>query len=283
MSVRQALENATLTKNESKPDDFSTLASKVPRSSPATTDTIEVHFPAEAVLAGVLFNRRRTFLGRSLSDEFGPCIVVVPAGRCLLVWKGLPPVYRDDFEYLASSAKVVFSWAPHYAGRPWPANAVRVSLREKIPEVFLYGRSPGFDSSSLLAGVIRTSESPRLIVLDHGKVRLFPRYEVLVKLPVQYPNERWLNCMDKCNDTGDAVYGGFEGGVPTLVGRTYFDGSFWPCKVVSIGCVLPGGQVRLEMVSSAQLSLIWRTAAFLGQRLHVQKDRIKSSLTSPVT
>ncbi|XP_042146065.1 uncharacterized protein LOC121835682 [Ixodes scapularis] len=214
----------------------------------ASTPPIEKRFPPEAVLAGVLFNRRRSFLGRSQDSDGGPCIVAVPAGRCVFVWKGVPPVYADDYDYLALSSKVTFFWKPHQAGEPWPANTVRVPVHTDTSpgeELFYYGRSLGFDGNSLLAGVIRASQSPRLIVLDHASVRLFPKYELLVKLPSQFPNERWLQCFERCNVTDEAVYGGFENGVPTLVGRAFYKSRFSFCKVVHTGCVLLGGQVAL--------------------------------------
>lgn len=59
-----------------------------------------------------------------------------------------------------------------------------------------------------------------------------------------YPVERWHQCQDRCNSTEGAVFGGLEGGTPTLVGRAFFDGRFSPCKVVAVGCVLPGGQLK---------------------------------------
>lgn len=57
--------------------------------------------------------------------------------------------------------------------------------------------------------------------------------------------ERWHQCQDRCNSTEGAVFGGFEAGTPTLVGRAYYDAHFSPCKVVAVGCILPGGQVAL--------------------------------------
>ncbi|KAH8039751.1 hypothetical protein HPB51_008683 [Rhipicephalus microplus] len=62
-------------------------------------------FPPEAVLAGVLFNRRRFFFGRSLDSHQGPCVVAAPQRRCLMVWQGMPPRFEDDFEYLVRMRK----------------------------------------------------------------------------------------------------------------------------------------------------------------------------------
>ncbi|XP_065308122.1 uncharacterized protein [Dermacentor albipictus] len=213
----------------------------------------QVVFPAEAVLAGLLFNRRRFFFGRSVDSHRGPCVVAAPQPRCLVVWQGMPARFEDDFEYLAHSAGVTFSWTAHQAGHPWPSNVVRLTAntasgpgrRQHRAEEFHYGRSPGFGRSSLLAGVVRLSESSKLIVIDNQRVRLFPHYELLVRNPPGYPVERWHQCQDRCNSTEGAVFGGLEGGTPTLVGRAFFDGRFSPCKVVAVGCVLPGGQVAL--------------------------------------
>ncbi|CAN7999478.1 unnamed protein product, partial [Ixodes hexagonus] len=36
--------------------------------------------------------------------------MAVPASRCVLVWKGVPPVYADEYNYLAQSSKVTFFW-----------------------------------------------------------------------------------------------------------------------------------------------------------------------------
>ncbi|XP_077508393.1 uncharacterized protein LOC144119711 [Amblyomma americanum] len=218
-------------------------------------------FPPEAVLAGVLFNRRRFFFGRSVGSPQGPCVVAAPQPRCLMVWLGMPARFEDDFEYLAHSDGVTFTWVAHQAGEPWPSNAVRLSAdtspggRDHWPRVeeFYYGRSPGYSHSSLLAGVVRVSESPKLIVIDNHRVRLFPRYELLVRNSPGYPVERWHQCQDRCNTTEGAVYGGLEGGSPTLVGRAYFDGSFSPCKVVSVGCVLPGGQNLRDLWLNADI------------------------------
>ncbi|KAL1421093.1 hypothetical protein MTO96_023519 [Rhipicephalus appendiculatus] len=132
-------------------------------------------FPPEAVLAGVLFNRRRFFFGRSLDSHQGPCVVAAPQRRCLMVWQGMPPRFEDDFEYLAHSAGVTFSWTSRQAGHPWPSNAVRLTA---------YTTSSG--TSSLLAGVVRLSESSKLIVIDNQRVRLFPQYELLVALIFEF-------------------------------------------------------------------------------------------------
>lgn len=210
-------------------------------------------FPPEAVLAGVLFNRRRFFFGRSLDSHQGPCVVAAPQPHCLMVWQGIPPRFEDDFEYLAHSAGVTFSWTAHQSGHPWPSNAVRLTAytpssgpsRRRQAEQFYYGRSPGFSRSSLLAGVVRVSESSKLIVIDNQRVRRFPHYELLVRNTPGYPVELWHQCQDHCSSTEGAVFGGLEGGSPTLVGRAFFDGRFSPCKVVAVGCILPGGQVAL--------------------------------------
>ncbi|XP_075745800.1 uncharacterized protein LOC119174193 isoform X1 [Rhipicephalus microplus] len=216
-------------------------------------------FPPEAVLAGVLFNRRRFFFGRSLDSHQGPCVVAAPQRRCLMVWQGMPPRFEDDFEYLAHSEGVTFSWTAWQPGHPWPSNVVRLTATSSGPgrkpqsEEFYYGRSPGFGRSSLLAGVVRLSESSKLIVIDNQRVRLFPQYELLVRNTPGYPVERWHQCQDRCSSTEGAVFGGLEGGSPTLVGRAFFDGRLSPCKVVAVGCVLPGGQNLRDLWLNADI------------------------------
>ncbi|KAL1421094.1 hypothetical protein MTO96_023519 [Rhipicephalus appendiculatus] len=230
-------------------------------------------FPPEAVLAGVLFNRRRFFFGRSLDSHQGPCVVAAPQRRCLMVWQGMPPRFEDDFEYLAHSAGVTFSWTSRQAGHPWPSNAVRLTA---------YTTSSG--TSSLLAGVVRLSESSKLIVIDNQRVRLFPQYELLVRNTPGYPVERWHQCQDRCSSTEGAVFGGLEGGTPTLVGRAFFDGRFSPCKVVAVGCVLPGGQVALIfefLVESRGVVFEWVDFRGDGGAKGNASDELSGSPSSP--
>ncbi|KAH6933694.1 hypothetical protein HPB50_017660 [Hyalomma asiaticum] len=94
----------------------------------------------------------------------------------------------------AHSTGVTFSWTAHQSGHPWPSNAVRLTAyttssgpgRRRQAEQFYYGRSPGFGRSSLLAGVVRVSESSKLIVIDNQRVRRFPHYELLVALIFEF-------------------------------------------------------------------------------------------------
>ncbi|KAH8039752.1 hypothetical protein HPB51_008684 [Rhipicephalus microplus] len=192
----------------------------------------------------------------------------------------------------AHSEGVTFSWTEWQPGHPWPSNVVRLTAhvtfsgpgRKPQSEEFYYGRSPGFGRSSLLAGVVRLSESSKLIVIDNQRVRLFPQYELLVRNTPGYPVERWHQCQDRCSSTEGAVFGGLEGGSPTLVGRAFFDGHLSPCKVVAVGCVLPGGQVALIfefLVESRGVVFEWVDFRGDGGAKGNASDELSGSPSSP--
>ncbi|KAL3205098.1 hypothetical protein MRX96_040899 [Rhipicephalus microplus] len=220
----------------------------------------------------------------------------------------------------AHSAGVTFSWTTWQPGHPWPSNVVRLTATSSGPgrkpesEEFYYGRSPGFGRSSLLAGVVRLSESSKLIVIDNQRIRLFPQYELLTYVRVGceqpvaacgvlrrhserrscstphvrntpgYPVERWHQCQDRCSSTEGAVFGGLEGGSPTLVGRAFFDGRLSPCKVVAVGCVLPGGQVALIfefLVESRGVVFEWVDFRGDGGAKGNVSDELSGSPSSP--
>ncbi|XP_064471386.1 uncharacterized protein LOC135385796 isoform X2 [Ornithodoros turicata] len=191
-------------------------------------------YPVEAILAGVLFNKRRSFVGRAMhGSQKMPCLV--QHRRCLFVVLGTPLVTADTFEFLVQSANVTFAWVLHTPKTAWPANIVKtVVATVGGTEVFYFGRTPGYHPDSLLAGVVRDSDGT-LTVVDSQRMRKFHSFQVLVKMTLQYPSEKWMHCYRWCNQ--GAVPGGLEI-LPTFVGRAYHHGQFSFCKVLSTGCMM---------------------------------------------
>ncbi|CAN7985361.1 unnamed protein product, partial [Ixodes pacificus] len=132
---------------------------------------------------------RDKLLRPSQDSDGGPCIVVVPAGRCVLVWKGVPPVYADDYDYLALSSKValIFEYLAESPGTTYEWLQGADSLgRALTVEGVVVGRSRPMspDGRLLLGGVLAdNSSSSGLFACDGREPLASPlrSFQLLVK------------------------------------------------------------------------------------------------------
>ncbi|EEC05790.1 hypothetical protein IscW_ISCW018071 [Ixodes scapularis] len=112
----------------------------------------------------------------------------VPAGRCVFVWKGVPPVYADDYDYLALSSKValIFEYLAESPGTTyeWLQEADSLGRGLSVGGVAV-GRSRPMspDGRLLLGGVLADNSSSGLFACDGREPLASPlrSFQLLVK------------------------------------------------------------------------------------------------------